>query len=405
MGARGVYKHACKPITRSTQTGYRMPTWKPTRLISRPRSILKPSGGEQVKGRVGPKVVHFELPTDKGFIPLDPNCSVRDDDAIWDPNWFKMQCGAVGTREARVRALAKWDEFLNMYIKRGTPWKQITNDTFEKYAVWRFSTGTVSSDSIDVEISHINHDLHDKGKGLNRKTDCVGLRHVLGGIKRTQGDLFGLVNGKQARALTDRLCDPFCECVGYNDGAIMLVCKHAVLRSDNVCVNKNQHHLCVKHVRVVNQDGEEVVILDIPGSKTNQFHIPEERVLHHRNSYCNSGQLANSLCPACVCKLNIEGRKPDEPLFVKANGKPYGYQYLNNLVKGCAEKFGLNPAYYTTHCLRRGGATDLFKSGKSVDWIMVHCNWDGREVVMKRYLKATNPDEQKPAIRMYWLRH
>ena len=382
-----------KPETRSMQTGYVRSAVAPTWHMLGVKPDIDSIGRAPNKSSQG-------ITVDENIITHIPDKKV-----IWDPEWFKSKCGAVGTQKSRELALNKWDKFLKICSDNGAPWEKITSATFEQYAVWRFKTGTVTSDSIDAEISHINHVLHDKGVGLNRKFDCVGLRHVLGGIKRTQLDLFGLENGKQARACTDKLCDPFCESVGYNDGAIMLVCKHAVLRSDNVCVNKNRHHLCVKHVRVVQKDGKEVVILDIPGSKTNQFCIPEERVLYHRGTYCNDAQCAHPLCPACVCKLNIEGRGPDEPLFTKVNGQPYGYSYLNKLVKACAEKFGLNPAYYTTHCLRRGGATDLFNSGRSVEWIMVHCNWDGKDTVMRTYLKATNPDELAPRIKMYWLRH
>lgn len=322
---------------------------------------------------------------------------------IWDPDYFKNQCGAINTREARQRAWSKWGKFLN-----GSNAK-ICNDTFERYAVWRFATGTVSSDSISAELSHINHKLHDKGVGLNRMTEAVGTRHVLDGIKRTQFALFGICNGKQARALTDKLCDAFVDISNENDGNIMLVCKHAVLRSDNVCVNKNRHHLCAKHVRVVKENDEEIVILDLPGSKTNQFCIPEERVLYHRKEMCNGGQILSDMCPACVCiKLsNVRSvkRAPNDALFVRVNGTPYSYNHLNKLVKRCAEYFDLDPALYTTHCLRRGGATDLFiKYGKSLDWIMVHCNWESKETVMKRYLKAHNPDLDAPLIKLYWLR-
>ena len=101
-------------------------------------------------------------------------------EVIWDPDYFKDQCGAKNTRESRQRAWVKWEQFLN-----GSNAK-ICNDTFERYAVWRFATGTVSSDSISAELSHINHKLHDKGVGLNRMTEAVGTRHVLDGIKRTQ---------------------------------------------------------------------------------------------------------------------------------------------------------------------------------------------------------------------------
>ena len=274
-----------------------------------------------------------------------------DDEVIWDPDYFKDHCGAKNTRESRQRAWIKWETFLN----------------------------------------------------------AVGTRHVLDGIKRTQFALFGISNGKQARALTDKLCDAFVDISNENDGNIMLVCKHAVLRSDNVCMNKNRHHLCVKHVRVVKENDEEVVILDLPGSKTNQFCIPEERVLYHRKKMCNGGEILADMCPACVCiKLsNIRSikRAPNDALFVRMNGKPYSYSHLNQLTKSCAKYFDLDPALYTTHCLRRGGATDLFgKYEKSLDWIMVHCNWESKETVMQRYLKAHNPDLEAPLIKFYWLR-
>ena len=343
-----------------------------------------------------------ELTGDGEFI--DPDKS--DTEVVWDPEWLKQQCGASKTRLARKGALKKWKKFLKLYFKQSEDWVNDINGAFEKYAVWRFKTGTVSADSIDSEISHINHDLHDMGRGLDRKVHAVGTRHVLDGIKRTQGELFGISNGKQARDLTDRLCDPFVEHLNDYDGGIVMVTKHAVLRSDNVCVNKNRHHLCAKHVRVTTDvDGVEIVILDIPGSKTNQFDIPEERVLYHRDKMCNAGSTPTTMCPACVCKLNSTNRKQDDPLFTDEQGRYYSYKMLNDITKRCAVFFGLDSKYYTTHCLRRGGATDLFiKYGKSLDWIMVNCNWESKETVMKRYLKAHNPDFDALAIRFFWLR-
>ena len=241
---------------------------------------------------------------------------------------------------------------------------------------------------------------------MDREKDGIGLRHVLDGMKRTQFDLFGISNGKQARALTDILCDPFVKRCNKWDRAVILICKHGVLRSDNVCFNKNRHHLCVKNVRITHEGTTEVVVLDLPGSKTNQFRIPEERTLYHRSGLCNNGDKFSSLCPVCICKKLVAKRSGDAPLFVKSNGEPYVYKELNNLVKNLALSYGLDPTYYTTHCMRRGGATDLFcKYGKSLEWIMVHCNWDSPSVVMSRYLKAHNVDHDAPAIKLYWSHH
>ena len=125
---------------------------------------------------------------------------------IWNVNWFKQQCGSPRSKVQRDNINKRWSIFLDNEYK-GIDWKIDINATFEQYALYRFQTGTVSADSIDSEISTINHILHDQGIGIDRKIDAVGTRHVLDGMKRVQNELFNLDNGRQARALTDDLCD------------------------------------------------------------------------------------------------------------------------------------------------------------------------------------------------------
>ena len=72
-----------------------------------------------------------------------------DDEVIWDPEWFKEQCGAHGTKIGRKRAWRLWKEFLISkfwlrYKNKNDLSDDITCKTLEVYAVYRFKTGTIS---------------------------------------------------------------------------------------------------------------------------------------------------------------------------------------------------------------------------------------------------------------------
>ena len=312
--------------------------------------------------------------------------------ATVNTDFYMGHSGAANTRTGVQRAWAYFGTFLNECVEKGHPFFAPSSECFKNYAVWRQCQGLVSADTINVEISSINRRLHDLGHGWDRKRYGTGLRHLLDGMRRSQNLILGEKIPNDTRALVNILCDKFVlSAPSPEEGALILIGKHAVLRCDNIISNKNLHHLCVGHVSVNPRD--DTVLLKLPGSKTNQLNLKKEyRTLWHR---CKSEKVSEKLCAACAVLKLISGRgqNPDAPLFVQSNGKPFTYAKIHTMMRKLAKKFKLNPKFYTPHCLRIGGATDLYQEyGKDVDWIKLHCNWKSTRTVLERYLKLVNPD-------------
>ena len=286
--------------------------------------------------------------------------------------------------------LVEYTQFCGVIGRKCEP---ITGAVLSEFACWWFKKGTVMSKSLNTYLSCLNHELHNQGKGLDREREAVNCAHVLGGIRWVCHEMLGVEEGKQQRALTNEFCDEFIrQAETEQDAAIILICKHAVLRADNVTVNKNNHHVKIGDVH--QEHGN--VILTIPGSKTNQFGDSEEREVWHRCHLGPFNEDVDSLfCPACVCLKLVAKRKnfPKEALFLTAEGLPYTYSRFRRVLDSIARKLNLDPSYYRPHCCRRGGATDQMEVyQKSVEWIMIHNNWMSKLTVMKTYLNKRNPD-------------
>ena len=166
--------------------------------------------------------------------------------------------------------------------------------------------------------------------------------------------------------------------------------KHTALRSGNAVLNHNRHHLKVKHVWFHPSFTEpNRVTLDLPGSKTNQFHKFEPR----RLLCCCNNVATTWLCPVHVLKLICSGRlhHPSEALFMDGT-QPFTYTALNDLLKRLVPKIDLDPKFYTSKCLRIGGATDAMVVYKwSAEKVMKEFNWKTRKVMLS-YVRDKNPD-------------
>lgn len=267
---------------------------------------------------------------------------------------------------------------------------------FKKYALWRLNTAKkrgkhCAASTINVEISAINSQLHDRGQGITRFTDAIGTKRLIRGIGRYQTEVEGFLPS-QTRAMTDVMLDQIVVMIPrIMDRAILLTIKHACLRSDNAVFNDNWHHVkvgdCWFNPSVFNPTS---ITLALPGSKTNQKRYYEPRNLHCR---CNIKGKSAIVCPVhtlqAICKNRIFDI--DEPLFILPDGQPYSKQDLAELLEKVALDNGLNPRFYTSKCLRIGQATDMLLQGKSEAWVMAEYNWKSRNTLQK-YLRFKNPD-------------
>ena len=309
---------------------------------------------------------------------------------VVDADFYMQHSGAENTRKSIARAWNYFTMFLNDKASDGIYYTAPTEECLKQYAVWRQCVGAVHAPTINVEISNINHRLHDLGIGMDRQLQCQGLRHLLDGMRRSESLLLGESIPRDTRALVNSLCDLFvARAPSEVEAALILIGKHAVLRCDNLIVNNTTHHLKVSSVVINKKDNS--VLLKLPGSKTNQKGKKEYRTLVHR---CQTETVDSKYCPACAAIKLIQDRNDkDEALFLNDVGRPFTYKDVHQMMEKIAIALNLNPRYYRPHCLRVGGATDLYQEyGKSIDWIMLNCNWAARRTVLERYLKLVNPD-------------
>ncbi len=92
------------------------------------------------------------------------------------------------------------------------------------------------------------------------------------------------------------------------------------------------------------------------------------------------GATSNELCPVRAMKNMIEGdtartREPTSPLFTQAGGKPLSRSTVVATIKRMAKACGLPVSSYSSHSLRRGGASALWAAGFSREQVMLMGRW------------------------------
>ena len=91
-----------------------------------------------------------------------------------------------------------------------------------------------------------------------------------------------------------------------------------------------------------------------------------------------------------------ENRAPDSALFAyeggAGNGVPLTRARLNAEVKDLARHAGFNPANYSTHSFRRGGAISLWTCGFDADTIRERGRWQSS--VYQEYLRIQEPQSR-----------
>lgn len=83
------------------------------------------------------------------------------------------------------------------------------------------------------------------------------------------------------------------------------------------------------------------------------------------------------LCPVAALKnlAALPNHSQYSPWFISNNGQPILYSQLNSKIKSLIKRTGLNPKKYSTHSLRRGGATVCFQAGIPGNLIQLHGDW------------------------------
>ena len=98
-----------------------------------------------------------------------------------------------------------------------------------------------------------------------------------------------------------------------------------------------------------------------------------------------------SLCP---------GRYLDPAFFVKMCGKiqPISYGLLQSTIKKDVPKLGLDPRMFSSHSLRRAGASWAFRAGVPGELIQAHGDWVSQAYL--RYLELPFDERMQVACKM-----
>ena len=109
------------------------------------------------------------------------------------------------------------------------------------------------------------------------------------------------------------------------------------------------------------------------------------------------------LCPVAAYKnmLRLVPAAPADPAFIIVQGQarqPVKYTMLQKFIKDSVARLGLNPALFSSHSLRRAGATWAFKSQVPGELIQTHGDWASQAYL--RYLEFSLSERLTVADKM-----
>ena len=246
-----------------------------------------------------------------------------------------------------------------------------------------------------VRTMHLLCDFSYKGK------DSIELKLTLKGIARCKPHMV-----KQAAPLSPNVLikmvqfldlDTPTDCTMW---ALMLLGFFTMSRKSNLVVTGSKKfdpnkQLCRSDV-VVGSNG---LLVSFRWSKTNQFgrraHVVPILAIHD-----------SPLCPVRAYKAMLKfcpGEPHDPAFFLKgAPGKnhkrPVSYYLLQKYIKEGVARLGLDPSAFSSHSLRRAGATWAFQSHVPSELIKSHGDWASQAYL--RYLDFTLAERLQVAEKM-----
>ena len=107
------------------------------------------------------------------------------------------------------------------------------------------------------------------------------------------------------------------------------------------------------------------------------------------------------LCPACALQDYLRLSRaalPLQPLFVNSSLTPVTYNSFLKRLRAFLQSCGLNPAEFSGHSFRRGGATWAFKSGLSEQVIQKLGYWSSSAFL--RYIDSDSNQQMQAVQQM-----
>ena len=275
---------------------------------------------------------------------------------------------------------------------RSQRYKVASTSTIEEYGAFLSNTRSMTGANFAGHVSAINFHLKLRNRGFNID-HLPGLRMTRAGMTRkaaSQRQIKRVVRRACVRRLIERMIktldpnDPL-----YRWKVIMYLLGHdTLLRSSNIgYIHAHpEWYLTPSDVTFYPNNHQPTKVgINLTGSKTNQNYSEEVRYAH-----CVCAKHRPCLVHLLLEVWRIRRHFPNKWLFIKPNGKPFTrYDIVQTLEHACT-KLGLNKKHYTPHCLRIGGATNLYWNGISIEEIAKRGHW--RSDCVLTYLRADNPD-------------
>ena len=232
--------------------------------------------------------------------------------------------------------------------------------------------------SVRNYLSGLNNHLKDLGCPPIDYKDH-GIKKCMAGIRRVKGN-----EVKQATPLLPGDLVRLFACIGRSRGSTAV--RAAMLLSFRALLSKA--HVTDSDCALLRRDVVFYpwgVLVSVRKSKTNQFRervhkIPVAEVAN--KELCAVFWLRRHMlqCPA----------PPDARIFRtprKGHSVPLSYEFYSSVLKRTCAAAGLPPGEFSSHSLRRGGATFLRLCGASIETIKERGDW--RSDCVKEYLKSS----------------
>ena len=286
---------------------------------------------------------------------------------------------APGTIKNMQTQFDIFEKFCKLYRYQALPASYQTLGAFAQFLARDFrATSSIKNYLVGVKWFHVLAGMD------TSQFDHISLKLVFKGIARFKKHL-----PKQALPLTPDIMKEMharLDLTTVNDVSLwtllvfgfFLMARKSNLVPDSVKKFDESKHLCVADV-VVSQN---LLLVSLKWSKTNQF--------GERQHFVPLVAMPQSvLCPVEAFKLHVKTvpQHPKGALFcrlVKGKLLPMTYRYFQDKFKKLIASTGRNPAAYSSHSLRRGGAT--FAAAAGVPRHIIQQVGDWKSDAVDRYL-------------------
>jgi hypothetical protein len=150
-------------------------------------------------------------------------------------------------------------------------------------------------------------------------------------------------------------------------------------------VGRRQHHLRMRDVLLDSSGHVTELIVHVPSGKGDQ----QARGSVHRRAEVPG----SALCPVKRWRAMVAAAPPaglDEPAFRRADGRHLEDGPVNAVIKDIVHAMGLDAELYSTHSLRVGFATMLYRLTKDSSRVAREGRWRSRRVVETFYIKLAS---------------